>query len=128
MGYDSRVYAIQRTEIEGRNGHRFAIGCEVARFEVFSWPYSGMDDEWLKLFTVPVDYDLPDEGADGYRADCYGVECTAADVSTVKDWIIDFLIAPHECDDTRAQAFLCWLEGVEGSGIASNLQLVQWGH
>lgn len=129
MGYESRVYAMNRVELECRNGSKVPIGCEVARFEVFAWSYSDMVDSWTSLFNAPVDYDLPDEGADGWRTDCYGIECRAADVETVREWLKRFFSLRTKIDEwPRAWAFLCWLDAIRGTECADGLQLVEWGH
>lgn len=122
MGYESRVYAMKRTE---RGGHVF--GFELARFEVFAWSYSEMVDGWHGLFTAPIDYDLPDDGDGGAQVDCYGVECCAADVETVHRWLKAYILGRY-CRDERAKAFYCWLDAIRGTEWADGLQLVEWGH
>ena len=110
MGYDSRVYAMRRFEFEGH-----AFGFETARFEVFSWPYSGVVEEWRDLFAVPADFKMYDDSDGEIKTDCYGEKCRAADVETVRGWLRGFLAEAGNGDYMRARAFLAWLDAVSGA-------------
>ena len=87
MGYESRLYIVERHEINRKKCHD-TYCLNVARFELCK-----MDDSrFWNLFHTPIDFELyGDAGEDGDNVilteDCYGKHCCYAEISEVIEWL-----------------------------------------
>ena len=88
MGYESRVFIIDRRENEGG----FVWGEEIARFDLckMGWEIVA-GKQFREVFKTPIDFDLdiPLTGVKDlpYRADAYGDICKSASISDVIGWL-----------------------------------------
>ena len=128
MGYESRVFAIERFT----DKHGNAYGIEIACFDVFYWPYSQMTIEqenadgpfWTDVFNRPIDYDIYVNGA-ARRCNAYGDALRCADVHSVIEYL-----EKYDGDDYRPYAFLEWLRRIVNTEMftVTDLQLVEYGY
>ena len=124
MGYESRVYVMQRNEftLENNKGEdvRFVHAGEIARFDM-----SKMVPEFRDLFTEEADFDVYGDGGESIKEDCYGAELTYAPVGKVIKW----LEAEAERDDyRRLKPLLAFLKAAELESWDGELVAVHYGY
>lgn len=94
MGYESRVFIIERSEC---CGGKFVYGDEIARFELCKMGNEVVNYKYFTdVFKTPIDFDLHDIGEDpnceeyreeDYRTDQYGEHCKYASIDSVLEWL-----------------------------------------
>lgn len=97
MGYESRVFVIERHEYDMPNGSKWVFGDELARFDLSKMGYEIVDNKYFSdVFKTEIDFDLHDIGEDpnaeeyneeDYRFDRYGAHCKWATIDQVLHWL-----------------------------------------
>lgn len=91
MGYESKVFVIERSEIVPLNGMKpYVLGIEIARFDLCKMGYDMVDGRMFpSIFDVPIDFMLynPVEDVVETQEDCYGEHCGMTSVECVIEWL-----------------------------------------
>ena len=83
MGYESRLYIVNRTEYELPNGDKWVMGEEIARINMCC-----MEMDFTDLFDTTVDYKIiADDGNTEITEDKYGSELQTAPIQRVIDYL-----------------------------------------
>jgi hypothetical protein len=83
MGYESRIYVVNRTEHKLPNGEKYVRGEEIARINLCVMSY-----EFVDLFDTWVDYPLfAEDGNTVIDTDKYGSKLETAPIQRVIDWL-----------------------------------------
>ena len=122
MGYESRVYVIERKEYVSPSGKPFVFGSEVACFHMCV-----MGKSFVDLFEDEIDYDLyfsNSSGEETTRKDFYGAVCKHASIGTVREWLRNQV---EVNDYRRLRPLLGFLESIDESEW-DELQVVHFGY
>ena len=121
MGYESRVFVVNRNEIERKDGSIYVWAENIADVKMSSM-YNGFTD----LFDKQVDYELYiDNGDEFTKTDKYGNVMTYTDCKTVIDYL-EKLIANGE-KYRRLTVLLGLLKGFNEEDW-DNIQVVHYGY
>lgn len=121
MSYESRVFVVNRNEIEHGDGTSFIYAEQIADIKM-----SCMCGGFTKLFDKKVDYDLYiDNGDEATQTDKYGDIMTFTDCKTVIDYL-ENLIASGE-NYRRLTLLLGLLKGINEEQW-DNIQIVHYGY
>lgn len=121
MGYESRIFVVNRSEFEGRNGNISVYAEKIADIKM-----SRMHQGFTDLFNKPVDYELYiDSGDESTSTDKYGDMMKYTDVQTVVDFLGN-LIAEGE-NYRRIFVLLGLLKGIDESQW-DEIQIVHYGY
>ena len=121
MGYESRVFIVNRVEFTNLRNETHVWGEKIAEIDM-SKMYRGFPD----LFTKEIDYELYiDSAEESRREDCYGDIMTYTDCKTVIDYLEE-LIANGE-NYRRLTLLLGLLKGIDESQW-DNIQVVHFGY
>lgn len=91
MGYESKIYIVERVEWKNVFGEKIVTGMIVATFDLCNVGYNNR--KFFNAFRNEIDYGLYLPGIDDYgnealicqRKDCYGDWMKSADISEVID-------------------------------------------
>lgn len=120
MGYESRVFVVNRNEIERGNG-MYVWGEKIADIKM-ACMYQG----FTELFDKKVDYELYiDNGDESTQTDCYGDVMTYTDCKTIIDYL-EKLIADGK-DYRRLTILLGLLKGINEEQW-NDIQIVHYGY
>ena len=120
MGYESRVFIVNRSEIERKNGI-YVYAEKIADIKMSSM-YNGFTD----LFNKKVDYELYIDDKDNpTQTDKYGDVMTYTDCKTVIGYL-EKLIADGE-NYRRLTLLLGLLKGIDETQW-NNIQIVHYGY
>lgn len=121
MGYESRVFVVNRNEIKRKDGMSYIWGEKIADVKM-SCMYDGFTD----LFDKEVDYELYIDNEDeSTKTDKYGAIMTYTDCKTVIDYL-EKLIANGE-NYRRLTVLLGLLKGIDESQW-DEIQVVHYGY
>lgn len=121
MGYESRVFVVNRNEIEHGNGTSHVYAEKIADIKM-----ACMYDGFIDLFDKKVDYDLYiDNGDEATQTDMYGEIMTYTDCKTVIAYL-EKLIADGE-NYRRLTLLLGLLKGINEEQW-DNIQVVHFGY
>ena len=121
MGYESRVFIVDRNEVEHNDGTSYVYAEEIADIKM-----SCMYDEFTKLFDKKVDYKLYIDNRDeATQTDKYGEVMTYTDCKTVIDYL-ENLIANGD-NYRRLTLLLGLLKGINEERW-NNIQVVHYGY
>ena len=120
MSYESRVFIVNRNEIEGANG-KYVFADKIADIKMSSM-YNGFTD----LFSKEIDYQLYiDNGDEATQTDKYGDTMTYTDCQTVITYL-ENLIADGE-NYRRLTILLGLLKGIDETEW-NDIQIVHYGY
>ena len=121
MGYESRIFIVDRTECKHNDGTSWIYAEKIADIKMCKM-YNGFTD----LFDKKIDYTLfIDDGNNDTQTDCYGDIMTYTDCRTVIDYL-EKLIADGE-NYRRLTILLGLLKGIDESQW-DEIQVVHYGH
>lgn len=121
MGYESRVFVVNRSEFERGNDMHFVFAEKIADIKM-----SGMYDGFTDLFDKKVDYELYIDNEDEpTQTDKYGDVMTYTDCKTVIDYL-EKLIANGE-NYRRLNLLLGLLKSIDESQW-NEIQIVHYGY
>lgn len=121
MSYESRIFVVERNEIENRDGTSYVYAEKIADIKMSSM-YQGFTD----LFDKEVDYELYiDSGEKSTSTDCYGEKMRYTNIKTVIDFL-EKLISDGE-DYRRLFMLLGLLKGINESQW-NDIQIVHYGY
>ena len=121
MGYESRIFIVNRNEINYNNGTPYVWAEKIADIKM-SCMYDGFTD----LFDKEIDYELYiNNGDEKTQTDKYGDIMTYTDCKTVIDYL-EKLIADGE-DYRRLGLLLGLLKGIDESQW-NEIQVVHYGY
>ena len=121
MSYESRIFVVERNEIENRDGTSYVYAEKIADVKMCSM-YNGFRD----LFDKEVDYELYiDSGEKSTSIDMYGDKMKYTDVQTVIDYL-EKLINSGETY-RRLSLLLGMLKGIDTSQW-NDIQVVHYGY
>lgn len=121
MGYESRVFVVERNEIKHNDGTAYVYAEKIADIKM-SCMYDGFTD----LFNKKVDYKLYiDNGDEPTQTDKYGDVMTYTDCKTVIDFL-EKLIADGE-NYRRLNPLLGLLKGIDEKQW-NEIQIVHYGY
>ena len=124
MGYESRLYVMQRRDftMENRDGEevRFINAGEIARFDM-----SKMVPSFRDLFTEPTDFDVYGDDGEPIVADCYGNALAYAHASKVAEWLEAEV---ERSDYRRLKPLLAFLRAAEAECWDGELVVVHYGY
>lgn len=123
MGYESRLYVVERNVHKNKDGEpSWVYGEKIAMFNLCcmgrDWDIDGIFSEPIDF---PIEYDA--KGNDVYE-DLYGQHCGMADIDTVIESLEEF--AEHD-DYRRIEPVLCLLKGFDKSRW-KDLRVVHYGY
>ena len=121
MSYESRIFVVERNEIENRDGTSYVYAEKIADIKMCSM-YNGFRD----IFDKEVDYELYiDSGEKSTSTDMYGDKMKYTDVQTV----IDYLEKLIDSGETyrRLSLLLGMLKGIDTSQW-NDIQVVHYGY
>ena len=121
MSYESRIFVVERNEIENRDGTSYVYAEKIADVKMCSM-YNGFRD----IFDKEVDYELYiDSGEKSTSTDMYGDKMKYTDVQTV----IDYLEKLIDSGETyrRLSLLLGMLKGI-GTSQWNDIQVVHYGY
>lgn len=133
MGYESKIFVIERNVISNHNVVSWVYGSEIARFRLGKV----LDSGFTKLFETPIDFTLSgDMGEDDnidLTFDAYGERCKYAEINEVIEWLREQI--KHD-DYRRWKPLLAMLEAFEpnkwttcsNDKSASRLVIVHYGY
>ena len=122
MSYESRVFVVNRNEIEHGDGTSFVYAEQIADIKMSRMYYSG----FAKLFDKEVDYELYiDNGDKATQTDKYGDVMTYTDCQTVIAYL-EKLIADGE-NYRILTLLLGLLKGIDEKQW-DNIQIVHYGY
>ena len=121
MGYESRIFVVNRCEIKHNDGTKFVYAEKIADVKMGKMYYGFTD-----LFDNKIDYELfIDTKDEPTQTDCYGDVMTYTDCQTVIDFLEE-LIADGE-DYRRLTVLLGLLKGFDEKQW-DNIQVVHYGY
>ena len=121
MGYESRVFVVNRNEIERNDGSTYVYAEKIADVKM-----SCMGSGFTELFDKKVDYELYiDNGDESTQTDKYGDVMTYTDCKTVIDYL-ENLIAEGN-DYRRLSVLLGLLKGFNEEEW-DDIQVVHYGY
>lgn len=121
MGYESRVFIVNRNEIKHGNGKGYICAEKIADIKMAS-----MCNGFTDLFDEKIDYELYiDNGDEATQTDKYGEVMTYTDCKTVIDYL-EKLIADGE-DYRRLTMLLGLLKGINEEQW-NDIQVVHYGY
>ena len=121
MGYESRVFIVNRNEINREQDTPYVWGEKIADIKM-----SCMYDGFTALFNKEIDYELYiDNGDESTKTDRYGATMTYTNCKTVVDYL-EKLIADGE-NYRRLSLLLGLLKGIDESQW-SDIQIVHYGY
>lgn len=121
MGYESRVFVVNRNEIEHGNEKKYVYAEKIADIKM-----ACMYDGFVDLFDKKVDYELYiDNGDEATQTDKYGQTMTCTDCQTVIDYL-EKLIADGK-NYRRLSMLLGLLKGINEEQW-DNIQVVHYGY
>lgn len=131
MGYESRIYIVERHEYK-----TWAWGSEIARFDLCKMGYYMFDGKSFRdLFKKEIDFDLNINVEDkehynpeDYRTDAYGAHCKYTDIETVIYWLEIYI---KEENYRRAELFLNFLYTLKEQikkGMWGEICIVHYGY
>jgi hypothetical protein len=121
MGYESRVFIVNRNEVKRNNDTSYVWGEKIADVKM-----SCMYDGFTALFKKEVDYELYiDNGDESTKTDKYGDVMTYTDCRTVINYL-EKLIEDGE-DYRRLGLLLGLLKGIDESQW-NEIQIVHYGY
>ena len=116
MGYESKVYIVERSEHE-----TYVYGEVVATYDLCKVMYDG----WRELFKTPIDFDIfADDGETAIKEDMYGDSLKYAPLDDVKEYIGGLM---KKSDYRRLAPFYGLLNGFDESKWRQ-LVVVHFGH
>ena len=121
MSYESRIFDVERSEFENRDGTSYVYAEKIADVKMCSM-YNGFRD----IFDKEVDYELYiDSGEKSTSTDMYGDKMKYTDVQTV----IDYLEKLIDSGETyrRLSLLLGMLKGIDTSQW-NDIQIVHYGY
>ena len=121
MSYESRIFVVERNEIENRDGTSYVYAEKIADVKMCSM-YNGFKN----IFDKEVDYELYiDSGEESTSTDMYGDKMKYTDVQTV----IDYLEKLIDRGETyrRLPLLLGMLKGIDTSQW-NDIQVVHYGY
>lgn len=121
MGYESRIFIIDRNERTTPKGDKWVYGEKIAMVNMCKMGY---DSGFHELFTKPIDYKIFTDGETETDEDCYGEHLKSATVQTVIDWLEKEI----ETDDYRRLPVLLGLLKGFQTDRWSELQVVHYGY
>ena len=122
MGYESRIFIIDRNERTTPKGDKWVYGEKIAMVDMCKMGY---DSGFHELFTEPIDYKIFIDGETETDTDCYGEHLKSATVQTVIEWLEkEISVADYY---RRMRPLLGLLEGFNESDW-SELQVVHYGY
>ncbi|MBO5828892.1 MAG: hypothetical protein J6R59_10645 [Paludibacteraceae bacterium] len=121
MGYESRIFVVDRNEINHGNGMSYVWANKIADIKM-----SGMYDGFTSLFDKKVDYELfVDSMDESTQTDKYGNAMTYTDCKTVIGYL-EKLIADGK-SYRRLNVLLGLLKGIDESEW-DEIQIVHYGY
>lgn len=121
MGYESRVFVVNRNEIKHPDGTAYVYAEKIADIKM-----SCMCTEFKNLFDKKVDYELfIDNGVESTQTDKYGDVMTYTDCKAVIDYL-EKLIASGD-NYRRLTVLLGLLKGINEEQWV-NIQVVHYGY
>ena len=121
MSYESRIFVVERNEIENRDGTSYVYAEKIADVKMCSM-YNGFKN----IFDKEVDYELYiDSGEKSTSTDMYGEKMKYTDVQTVIDYL-ENLIDRGETY-RRLPMLLGMLKGIDTSQW-NDIQIVHYGY
>ena len=121
MSYESRIFIVNRSEFENRDGTSYVYADKIADIKMSSM-YQGFTD----LFDKEVDYELYiDNDDESTSTDMYGDKMKYTDVQTVIDYL-EKLIDSGETHE-RIPLLLGMLKGIDTSQW-NKIQIVHYGY
>lgn len=121
MGYESRIFIMDRNENEAPNGEKYAWAEKIAMVNMCKMGY---DSGFHELFTEPIDYKIFIDDEHDVDEDCYGEHLKYATVQTVIDWLEKEI---GKDDYRRLPVLLGLLKGFQ-TDRWSELQVVHYGY
>ena len=121
MGYESRIFVMERKENTFPNGNKYVCAEKIAMVNMCQMRY---DSGFYKLFTKPIDYKIFIDGETETDVDCYGEHLNYAPVDRVIEWL-EREIAEYKY--RRLSPLLGLLKGFDQSEWAE-LQAVHYGY
>lgn len=121
MGYESRIFIMDRNENEAPNGEKYTWAEKIAMVNMCKMGY---DNGFHELFTEPIDYKIFIDGETETDVDRYGEHLKSATVQTVIDWLEKEIKTE---DYRRLPVLLGLLKGFQ-TDRWSELQVVHYGY
>jgi hypothetical protein len=124
MGYESRLYVMQRRDftVENKDGDevRFVNAGEIARFDM-----SKMVPSFRYLFTEGADFVMYGDDGEPIEADCYGDRLAYAPARKVAEWLEAEV---ERSDYRRLKPLLAFLKAAEAEHWDGELIVVHYGY
>lgn len=124
MGYESRLYVMQRRDftVENRDGEevRFIHAGEIARFDM-----SKMTPSFRDLFAEEADFDVYGDNGEPIDEDCYGDRLAYAPARNVVEWLERQV---ERSDYRRLKPLLVFLKALELESWDGELVVVHYGY
>ena len=130
MGYESKIFVVDRNECTFPNGKGCATGLEVARFELSVMGNEEVGGKTFRdIFATPIDFDicgLDGNRLDNPRVDGYGETCGWATIGEVTEWLENSNVGKEY---RRAELLLDCLRAIKKyEGRFDQLCVVHYGH
>ena len=121
MSYESRIFVVERNEIENRDGTSYVYAEKIADVKMCSM-YNG----FRNIFDKEVDYELYiDSGEKSTSTDMYGDKMKYTDVQTVIDYLENLIDSGETY--RRLPLLLGMLKGIDPSQW-NDIQVVHYGY
>lgn len=121
MGYESRVFVVNRNEIERVNNTNYVYAEEIADIKM-----SCMPNEFINLFDKKIDYELfIDNGDESTQIDKYGDIMTYTDCETIINYLEELIKSGDNY--RRLTLLLGLLKGINEEQW-NNIQVVHYGY
>ena len=121
MSYESRIFVVERNEIENRDGTSYVYAEKIADIKMSAMPIS-----FANLFTKDIDYTLYiDSGEHDTNTDMYGIVMKYTDVQTVIDYLENLIDSGETY--RRLPLLLGMLKGIDTSQW-NDIQIVHYGY
>ena len=128
MGYESKIYIVNRHEWELIDGLKMVSGDNIMEIDLAKIGYQGYYNKTFpQLFTNEIDFDLWINN-EKTRTDCYDEHCKYGDIDEIIKWVEKMV------DDThyrRAELFLNILKYIktqQENGVWENVKIVHYGY
>ena len=121
MGYESRIFIMDRNTYKGIDGNDHSWAEQIAMVNMCKMGY---DSGFHELFTEPIDYKIFIDEEHDVDEDCYGEHLKSATVQAVIDWLEKEI----ETDDYRRLPVLLGLLKGFQTDRWSELQVVHYGY
>jgi len=132
MGYESRLFIVNRKSIKKKNKPPYIYGSKIAEFDLCKMGYDRINGKMFsEIFNIDLDFEIfsddccPDCGAEiNLSIDRYGEKCKGAKIETVIGWLEAFEQRDHY---RRIPPILAYLKALQPDEWAE-LLVIHYGY